>query len=201
MRKLLIATGNAGKLREYEALLDGLPFELVGLDAVGLRGLDVPETGATFAANAHLKALGYGRAAGLLTLADDSGLCVDVLDGGPGIYSARYAGAGAGDADRRAKLLGELADVATDARGAYFACSIAVYDPQREAVQTANGLCMGHIASEESDGPHGFGYDPLFVPRGYTVTLADILPAEKDIISHRGRASAALYARLAMWAD
>ncbi len=186
---LLIATQNKGKLAEYKAIFADLSVRVVTLADVGLDKLDVEETGTTFTANAELKARAYAAASGLTSLADDSGLCVDALDGRPGVYSARYAGEGATDADRRAKLLRELADKPNDERGAYFACAIVVYDPLTDTAHDVMGRLDGTIASAESGGPHGFGYDALFIPDGYTVTLADIPPDEKNTISHRGRAA------------
>lgn len=186
---LLIATQNKGKLREYMAVLAGLPVRVLALDDVGLGKLDVPETGDTFAANAELKASTYAQASGLFALADDSGLCVDVLDGAPGLYSARYAGEGATDAERRAKLLHELKDVPEGERTARFLCAIVLFNPQRQTPYTTSGELRGKIALAESDGPHGFGYDALFIPDGYNVTLAEIPPDEKNRISHRGRAT------------
>jgi len=117
---------------------------------------------------------------------------VDVLDGAPGLYSARYAGAGATDADRRQKLLNELKEVPDDKRTARFECVIALANPQTGEVTTVSGTCEGVIAHQESGGEHGFGYDPIFIPDGYDVTFADIGGAEKNRISHRGRAAAQL---------
>jgi non-canonical purine NTP pyrophosphatase (RdgB/HAM1 family) len=188
--EILIATGNAGKLREYQELLAELDVTLISLRDIDLHTLDVEETGTTFEANAIIKAEAYGKASGKLTIADDSGLCVAALDGGPGIYSARYAGADATDADRRAKLLQEIAGA--EDRSAYFDCVIALYTPQDNTTQTTHGVCHGRIATQESDGQNGFGYDPLFIPDGYTATFADIDKVTKNQISHRGRAAQAL---------
>ncbi len=187
---LLIATQNKGKVHEYQQMLAGLPVRALTLDDVGLGKLDVEETGSTFAENAELKASAYAQAAGMYALADDSGLCVNALDDAPGIYSARYAGDGASDADRRAKLLRELADVPPAGRGARFVCAIVLYNPTRQTPYTASGVLHGSIATAESNGEHGFGYDALFIPEGHTVTLADIPPEQKNDISHRGRALA-----------
>jgi len=190
--RLLIGTQNRGKLREYIEIFTGLPLELVTLEDAGLGDMDVAETGKTFAENAALKATAYANAAGLFALADDSGLCVNALDGRPGVYSARYAGEGATDADRRTKLLSELNTVPQNERGAYFECVVAVCDPTTGETYTATGRCNGRIASEESDGKYGFGYDPVFIPSGYDVTMADIPPTEKHELSHRGRAAKAV---------
>jgi XTP/dITP diphosphohydrolase len=186
---LLIATQNKGKLREYQAMLAGLPVRVLSPDDVGLGKLDVPETEDTFAGNAELKASKYAQAAGMFALADDSGLCVDALDGAPGVHSARYAGEDATDADRRAKLLRELATVPEGKRGAHFVCAIVVFNPHRQTPYTSSGTLHGKIALAESSGPYGFGYDALFIPDGYNKTLADIEPDEKNKISHRGRAA------------
>jgi XTP/dITP diphosphohydrolase len=186
--KLLIATHNLGKVREYRELLVGLPVETTYLDAAGIT-LEVEETGASFAENARLKATTYAAASGLLTWADDSGLEVDALDGAPGVYSARYAGHAASDADRYRKLLNRLAGVPWDRRTARFRCVVAIAAPHG-AVSTAEGVCEGIIAFGPA-GEHGFGYDPVFYLPDLGATLAQ-LPAEvKNQISHRGRAARA----------
>lgn len=186
---LLIATQNRGKLREYRAIVANLDIDVLSLEDVGLGKLDVEETGETFEANAELKAAAYAQASGRLALADDSGLCVDALDGAPGVYSARYAGEGATDADRRAKLLDALKDVPDEQRTAYFMCVIVVFNPEKQTPYVSLGKFTGRIAHEESDGQYGFGYDPIFIPDGYDVTLADIEPDEKNRISHRALAA------------
>lgn len=192
MLEIVVGTQNAGKLREYAQIFADLPVTLVELGAVGLGDMDVEETGETFAENASLKAVAYARSSGKYAMADDSGLCVNALDGAPGVYSARYAGPGASDADRRQKLLRELADTPDNARGAYFECVIALASPNGEQINTVNGRVMGKITREESNGPHGFGYDPIFQPDGFEVTFADMGKEEKNKISHRGRAAQAL---------
>lgn len=192
MHEILIATGNAGKLREYRDLLGELPVQLLGLHDVGLANMTVDETGHTFTANAMLKARAYALASGKATIADDSGLCVDALNGAPGVQSARYAGADATDAQRRAHLLDALRDVAEGGRSARFVCVIALVDPMDGMAQTVEGVCEGHIALAESDGGHGFGYDAVFVPSGYGVTFADLDGAAKHTLSHRGAAARAL---------
>jgi XTP/dITP diphosphohydrolase len=199
--EILIATQNKGKVREYAALFDGLPVTLLSLDDVGLGGMDVEETGATFAENAQLKALAYAQASGRLTLADDSGLCVDALDGAPGVYSARYAGPGQDDAGRRRHLLQVLDGVPLEKRGAYFACVIALADPHSGTCEVVEGRCEGRITLTEQDDGHGFGYDPLFIPDGHDRTFAQIPKAEKNRISHRGRAAQALVPVLRAMAD
>ena len=188
--KLLVATNNPGKVREYEELLTGLPFRVTYPAQEGI-DLEVEESGATFEENARLKALAFARASGLLTLADDSGLEVDALGGAPGVYSARYAGPGAGDADRYRKLLGELAAVPEGRRAARFRCVIALAWPDG-TVRTVEGTCEGQIGFVPR-GEHGFGYDPVFIVDGRGgQTMAELPPEVKNRISHRARAVEAL---------
>jgi XTP/dITP diphosphohydrolase len=188
--KLLVATNNPGKVREYEELLAGLPVEIT-FPAQESLDMDVEETGETFAENARLKATAFAQASGLLTLADDSGLEVDALDGAPGVRSARYAGPGASDADRYRKLLAALENVPQEQRSARFRCVIALAQPGG-SLQTADGTCEGEIGFEPR-GEYGFGYDPVFVVEGYGgQTLAELLPDVKNRISHRARAAAAI---------
>jgi XTP/dITP diphosphohydrolase len=186
--ELLIATGNAGKVRELSQLLAGLPLRPRLLsDFAGIP--EAEETGATFAENATIKALHYSAHSGLLTLSDDSGLAVDALGGAPGVYSARYAGAQATYPERMARLLGELESAGGDERRARFVCVIAVADPSAGSVHTFEGVCEGRIAGEPR-GTGGFGYDPLFIPEGHDRTFGE-LPAEvKHSLSHRARALA-----------
>jgi len=186
MMKLLIATHNPGKVREYEKLLAGLPLELTYPAQEGL-DIEVAETGGSFAENARLKAAAYARASGLLTLADDSGLEVDALGGEPGIRSARYAGSGASDEDRYRLLLEKLQGVPWDKRTARFRCVIAVATPAGQ-VYTAEGTCEGIIAFEPQ-GEHGFGYDPVFYLPEHGMTMAELPPETKNRISHRARAA------------
>lgn len=188
---LLIGTRNPGKLREYRDLLAEAPVKLVGLDEAGVEG-EVEEPHDTFIDNAKAKALGYAKAGGMFALADDSGLCVDALDGAPGVLSARYGGPGLDDRGRRLKLLDTLQDVPDGQRGARFVCVIAVANPETGAIITAEGEVTGHIDREERDGPAGFGYDPVFVPAGYSVSFAQMPEADKNRLSHRGRAAEAL---------
>ena len=191
MAKLLIATNNPGKLREYEELLAdaALPLQLTFPAQEGI-DLDVVESGETFEENAALKARAYALASGLPTLADDSGLEVDALRGAPVVRSARYAGPGTSDADRYRKLLTALEDVPPDGRAARFRCAVAVALPGG-GVETAEGRCEGHIGYEPR-GEHGFGYDPVFFFPKYGLTMAQLEPAEKHRISHRGRAVEAI---------
>ncbi len=192
MIEIVVGSQNPGKLREYGQIFTGLPVKLLYLTDVGLGDMDVEETGETFEENARLKAMAYARASGKYAMADDSGLCVEVLDGAPGVYSARYAGPGASDADRRQKLLRELANIPDEERSAYFECVIALSSPDGEQVTVVLGRVTGVITHTESDGTQGFGYDPIFQPDGFDVTFADITKEEKNKISHRGRAAEAL---------
>lgn len=188
MRKLLIATNNPGKVREYEALLADLqvPLEVTFPTQEGL-SLQVNESGETFEENAWIKALAYSQASGLLTLADDSGLEVDALAGAPGVRSARYAGSEATDADRYRKLLDALADVPAGQRSARFRCVVALAQPDG-TVYTATGTCEGKVGFVPR-GNHGFGYDPVFIVAGYGGrTMAELPPDLKNQISHRARA-------------
>ena len=187
--RLLVATHNKGKLREYKALLQDLPVTLTYLDEVGIHE-DVPETGKTFAENAIQKARAYAAMSGLLTLADDSGLEVDALGGAPGVHSARYAGPGATDEDRIQKLLRELDGVPPDKRTARFRCVIAVATPEGQ-VYTADGAVEGVII-DTPRGSHGFGYDPVFFLPERGKTMAELPPEEKNRISHRARAAEAI---------
>ncbi len=185
MITLLVGTQNPGKQREYRDLLAALPVQWVGPSELGLAALDVIEDGQSFEENARLKAQAYAHAAGIPALADDSGLVVDALNGAPGIFSARYAGPGASDADRYQKLLWEMRDVADDRRTARFMCVVALALPDGRWY-TAEGALEGTIGYAPK-GDEGFGYDPVFVlPDGRH--LAELPPAEKHAISHRGRA-------------
>jgi XTP/dITP diphosphohydrolase len=186
LTKLLVATNNPGKVREFKKLLAGLPVEITFPAQEGLN-LNVEESGETFADNAGLKARAYAQASGLLTLADDSGLEVDALGGAPGVRSARYAGPGAGDEDRYRKLLAALAGVPETQRTARFRCVVALARPDG-TLHTADGTCEGQIGFEPR-GEHGFGYDPVFLVDGYDgQTLAELPPDLKNEISHRARA-------------
>lgn len=186
-QKLLVATKNRGKLKEYQEILDGLgDIEWLSLWDVGLGHMDVEETGVTFEENAGLKAEAYANAAGMLTLADDSGLVVDALNGAPGVYSARYGAPGAAsDVDRYQLLLKNLTGIEPPQRTAHFACAVALALPGKSP-EFAMGRVDGHIGFEPH-GSNGFGYDPVFVlPDGRTI--AEMPSEEKNRISHRGRA-------------
>jgi XTP/dITP diphosphohydrolase len=181
--RLLVATRNAHKLDEIRAILARPDLDVIGLEA--LPGApEIEEDGDTFEANAIKKAVTIARLAGTWVLADDSGLEVDALAGAPGVYSARYAGEPADYAANNRKLLRELAGIRN--RRARFRCVMALSDPQGKT-RTVEGRCEGHIIEAEA-GTGGFGYDPLFVPEGARVTFAEMPAAEKNAISHRGRA-------------
>lgn len=184
-QKLLIATHNAGKLAELRDLLRGVPYTLVSLTDVGIE-LDVDETGDTLEENAALKATTYAQLAGLLTLADDSGLEVDALDGAPGVHSARYAGPNATDADRIDKLLGNIA-LHPQPWSARFRCVIAIATPNGE-VELHGGECEGIIIPHPR-GDNGFGYDPIFFLPEQNRTMAELTDAEKNAASHRAIAA------------
>jgi XTP/dITP diphosphohydrolase len=186
--ELLIATGNAGKLREIRALLCDLPITLLSLaDFPTVE--EVAETGSTFAENAALKALEYARQAEVLTLADDSGLEVDALEGAPGVRSARYLGEHASFTDRINALLAAVKDVKDEARSARFVCALAIASDNQELLYTTEGTCEGCIA-DAPRGSGGFGYDPIFVPHGFTKTFGELPVDIKNGLSHRGRALA-----------
>jgi XTP/dITP diphosphohydrolase len=192
--KLVLATANAGKQREFAALLAPLGIELVLQSALGIDS--AAETGSTFEANALLKARHAAARAGLPALADDSGLEVDALDGRPGVWSARYAGARATDADNNAHLLTELSGVPPEGRRARYRCVLALARSADDAAPLiASGSWQGRIATRPAGGG-GFGYDPLFVPEGQVLTAAELPPAQKNALSHRARALADLVAQL-----
>ncbi|MCC3763770.1 RdgB/HAM1 family non-canonical purine NTP pyrophosphatase [Glycomyces sp. TRM65418] len=185
--RMLLATRNQGKVRELRQILASAAphVELVGLDAVA-EYPETPETASTFAGNALLKAHDGVERTGLATIADDSGLAVDALNGMPGVLSARWAGRAKDDAANNALLLDQLADVPDDRRGAKFVCAAAIVWPDgRELV--VHGEMHGRIGREPK-GDQGFGYDPLFTPDGFDRTSAELSPDEKNAISHRGKA-------------
>ena len=185
MLKLLIATGNLGKLREIQALLAGLEVELLLPAALGLE-LQVVEDGQTYRENASLKAVAYAHASGLISLADDSGLEVDAIGGLPGLHSARFSPLpGATDADRRQHLLQELA-AKPRPWYAHFHCTVALANPQGR-VWFTDGDCPGEIIPTER-GSNGFGYDPIFLVSELGKTMAELSMEEKNRLSHRARA-------------
>ena len=188
LKRLLIATHNEGKLSEVRQLLSELPFSLLSLR-------DFPETvavqelGLSFEENAKLKAAGYALQAGILTLADDSGLEVDALAGAPGVLSARYAGKDATDRERVGQLLAALIGVAEHGRRARFVSAVAIADREAGILHISVGKCEGTIALSPR-GKDGFGYDPIFVPEGHELTFAELGADIKNQISHRAHALA-----------
>ncbi|MGO4461629.1 RdgB/HAM1 family non-canonical purine NTP pyrophosphatase [Streptomyces sp. M-16] len=190
-RRLILATRNPGKVTELHAILSGagLPFELVGADAYP-EIPDVKETGVTFAENALLKAHALARATGLPAVADDSGLCVDVLNGAPGIFSARWAGTHGDDKANLDLLLAQLGDIADEHRAAHFFCAAALALPDGTE-RVVEGRLLGTLRHTPA-GDGGFGYDPVLQPLGESRTCAELTPAEKNAISHRGQAFRAL---------
>jgi len=185
MQKLLIATQNRGKRKEIQALLEGSSIELIFPSDININ-LDVAETGSTYAENAALKAQAYAQASGLFTLADDSGLEVDRLDGQPGLHSARYAPQpDATDFDRRFYLLKKLASKPRP-WDAQFRCVVALATPKGEC-HFVEGTCPGEIIPQER-GEHGFGYDPIFLVKSTGKTMAELSMEEKNKLSHRARA-------------
>ena len=189
-RRLLVATGSAHKLIELQRLFGDLPIDLVTLRDVGITD-ESPEDGATFEENALQKARWYSEASGEWTLADDSGLEVAALNGAPGVYTRRYAGANATDVQNYEKLLAETAGVAD--RSARFVCTMALIDPVTGSERTFRGECPGTLTTAPR-GEFGFGYDPIFEVDGRT--MAERAPAEKDALSHRGRAASLVAAAL-----
>lgn len=190
---LLLASQNPGKLNEMRLLVEGLPFHVVGPRDVGI--WDAPEEdGKSFLENATLKALHYAGRSGRLTVADDSGLSVDALDGGPGLYSSRFGGEGASDLERNRLLLERLRDVPWERRGARFTSAVVVAEGGQVLFQAQEEVA-GVVASEPR-GASGFGYDPLFFYPDYGRTFGEVSREEKDRVSHRGKAFARLRAFL-----
>lgn len=195
MQRLILATRNANKVTELRAILAGagLDVELVGSDAYP-DVPDVKETGVTFAENALLKAHALAKATGLPAVADDSGLCVDVLGGAPGIFSARWAGRHGDDRANLELLLAQIADVDDAHRGAHFACAAALALPDGTE-RVVEGRLMGSLR-HAPEGEGGFGYDPILQPEGETRTCAELTAGEKNAISHRGKAFRALASQI-----
>ena len=189
--KFVLATHNPGKLAEMKAILSGLGVEVISPAEAGV-SVDVEETGATFAENAMLKAKAVCAAAGLPAIADDSGLCVNALNGGPGVYSARYGGEELDDRGRCMLLLNSMRGQST--RVAHFACAVACVFPNGDTLE-AEGRCDGAIAFAPL-GEGGFGYDPVFLIPGRGKTFGQLSPEEKSAMSHRGKALAAFSEKL-----
>lgn len=190
---LLLGTQNRGKVAELAVLLEGLPWDVKSLTEFPPVPSPV-EDGDSFEANAIKKAEYFSMRFGVCCVADDSGLVVDALGGAPGIHSARYSGENASDVANNAKLLAALADVPESARTARFVCCVAFVRPGA-APHTEMGVAEGRIAFEPQ-GKGGFGYDPLFIPEGFSWSFGELEPAEKHAISHRGRALKSLRAYL-----
>ena len=185
-RELLVATRNIGKIKEFKELLNTVPYEIKSLDQIGI-ATDVEETGQSFEENASLKAREYANMSGLLTFCDDSGLEVDALEGAPGVQSARYGGPGLSDEDRVKLLLENMKDVEWERRTARFRCVIAIANPAGE-IQTVTDTVEGLI-NYEPKGTNGFGYDPVFHLPELGLTTAELPMAQKNALSHRGRAA------------
>ena len=194
MTSVVLASSNAGKLRELQSLLAPIGFSVTVQSAFGIE--TPPETGTTFLANALLKARHAAQLAEMPALADDSGIEVDALQGRPGIYSARYAGEGANDVENLDKMLRELLGVPLEKRNARYQCVIVfVRDAIDRHPVVAQGTWEGRI-SLDPRGSGGFGYDPIFLPAGSERTAAELSASEKNAVSHRGQALRALVARL-----
>ncbi|MBD3421192.1 MAG: XTP/dITP diphosphatase [Chitinivibrionales bacterium] len=199
MHTLIVATGNRGKLKEITEMLSDFDVAVQSLADIFDPVPAIPETGATFLANARRKADWVYSRKGLWTLADDSGLEVDSLEGAPGVRSARYAGEPADDVANNAKLLEAISACPVDQRAARFRCVMVVKLSDTSEL-VAEGTCEGRIAQKPS-GSGGFGYDPLFVPAGYDRSFAELEAGEKNRISHRGNALRQLRSKLAAWLD
>lgn len=185
--KLVLATRNQGKIAEFRRILEELApeqIDLIGLDQFP-HLVDVDETGSTFEENSLLKARYTSEATGLPAIADDSGLCIDALNGDPGIYSARWAGTHGDDRANLEKVLDQLKDVPDENRTAYFICVAALVLPDGRQ-QVAEGRFEGHILHAPV-GNNGFGYDPIFQPLGMSISSAQMSAEEKDLVSHRGK--------------
>jgi len=195
MSRVVLATRNPHKVVELQRILDAVDGagELIGVDAFP-NVPDVAETGLTFAENAILKAVAVAASTGVPAVADDSGLCVDVLGGMPGILSARWCGRHGDDRANLELVLAQLSDVADGNRAAHFACAAALALPSGH-VEVVEGRLDGSL-TRAPRGSNGFGYDPIFVPVGATRTTAELTPEDKDAISHRGRALRALAPRI-----
>lgn len=202
--ELLIATSNQGKMSEIQEALKSLPVQLRCLGEFP-PGSPVEEVGTTYEENAAIKALEYTRQTGIPALADDSGLVVDALGGMPGVFSARFGGDCLSDRDRTTKLLMTLEQHRREERTARFICCIALAVPgnanrteDARIIHIARGECDGHIA-EEARGTNGFGYDPVFVPAGYSASFAELPDTIKRTISHRAKALAAMRNFMKLW--
>lgn len=194
MKRIIIASQNKHKIEEIEAITKKFGMTIVSRNDAGIPDVEVVEDGETFEENSYKKAHEIMKVSGEMTIADDSGLMVDALDGAPGVYSARFSGEGATDKSNNEKLLALLADTPYEKRTAKFVSVITMIYPDGDKI-VARGECPGHIITEER-GCSGFGYDPLFVPDGYDMTFAELGSEEKNKISHRARALAELERQL-----
>jgi XTP/dITP diphosphohydrolase len=196
MTQIVLASRNQHKITEVRRILAaaGAEIDLIGLSDLEVEVPDVPETGATFAENAVIKANAVVEATGLPALADDSGLTVDALNGMPGVLSARWAGRHGDDQANLDLVLAQVADVPADRRGAAFVCAVVLIRPGESPI-VAEGIVRGTLLAEPA-GINGFGYDPIFRPDGHDVTTAEMPAAEKDAVSHRGTALRALARQL-----
>ena len=203
-RQLVIASKNQGKIKEFERLLSEYASDITVLGLADFPDLpDVDETGTTFEENSLLKAHAVANFTGIPAIADDSGLCVDALDGAPGIFSARYAGEHGNDVANYSKLLEVLSEMGlktSSERKAHFTCSVALVFPKSDARHSTVIVERGHLHGWIAAAPRGdagFGYDPVFTPDGFDLTLGEFGPGEKDRISHRGHALRAIAPRIA----
>ncbi|MBQ4190375.1 MAG: XTP/dITP diphosphatase [Clostridiales bacterium] len=191
--RLIIATGNEDKVREIDEILEGTGFEAISMKQAGFNP-DIVEDGTTFEENALKKAMAVHELSGEYVMADDSGLCIDALDGAPGIYSARFCGEDSTYEEKFRKIFEMLADVPEDKRTAQFVCAIAVVKPDGTSF-TVRGECRG-VLHEKPVGENGFGYDPIFYVPEFVMTTAQMDPEVKNSISHRGRALRAMVEKL-----
>jgi len=192
-QKIVMASGNAGKIAEIARLLDGLAIDVVSQSELGVS--DADETGETFAENSLIKARHACSATGLAAIADDSGMVVDALDGRPGVYSARYAGPNATDDENIDKLLKELSDLSDDARGAAFHCVASFVVPGEPSAIVSEGVWRGTLLKARR-GDGGFGYDPIFLDPASGLSGAQLTPQQKNARSHRGQALRGLVTQL-----
>ncbi|MCR4719838.1 MAG: RdgB/HAM1 family non-canonical purine NTP pyrophosphatase [Firmicutes bacterium] len=189
--EIVAATNNSEKAREFAEILTDLGISVITMKDLGIK-IEIPETGKTFAENAMIKAKEVARLCNLPVIADDSGLCVNALDGAPGLYSARFAGEGASDSELRAKLLKAMENESD--RSAFFISSVVMLFPDGKSIE-AEGRVSGNITYEEK-GSGGFGYDAIFFCDEIEKTFAEATPLEKDEVSHRGRALRELYKKI-----
>ena len=193
MKKVILSTKNKSKVKEFNELMSKYGYNVVSRDEAGVPDVEIVEDGETFEENSFKKANEIMKLAGEITVADDSGLMVDALDGAPGVYSARFAG-GRDDDENNEKVLELMKDVPQEQRGAKFVCVITMCSPDGSVV-VARGECHGSIGYEVR-GTNGFGYDSIFIPDGFDRTFAEFSSEAKNSMSHRARALAALEAKL-----